>query len=106
MNLMINNQKIPIEIADTFIKRLIGLMGKKNYRTAILLKNTKFIHTFGMKMNIDVLYLDKECHVIQYFLNVKPNRVLLYPSGTKHIIELDTQLIINKDDYINVVVKI
>ena len=52
---------IKIEYADTFFKRFIGLMGKKNINFALLFSNLKdsSIHTMFMRENIDVYFLDK-----------------------------------------------
>jgi len=105
MRLFINKKVVKVEIADNFFKRLFGLMHKKNYDNALLLKNTTLIHTLGMKMNIDVLYLDENYNLIKYALNIKPNKILASVQGTKHIIELDSNLIINKNDYINAIIK-
>lgn len=105
MQLFINKKVIKVEIADNFFKRLSGLMYKKNYDKALLLKKTTLIHTLGMKMNIDVLYLDKDYNLIKYIIDIKPNKILASIQGAKHIIELNSNIIINKSDYINAIIK-
>jgi hypothetical protein len=48
-------------IADTFHKRLLGLMGKRELAKGycLLLKPCNAIHTCFMRFPIDVLFLDK-----------------------------------------------
>ena len=62
------NEKFDIKItkADTFFKRLIGLMGKKDIDFAMLFTNIKdsSIHTHFMRFDIDVYFLDKNNNVI------------------------------------------
>ena len=52
---------IKITCANTFFKRFIGLMGKKDIDYAILFYNLKgsSVHTHFMKFDIDVYFLDK-----------------------------------------------
>lgn len=57
---------IKITKADTFFKRLIGLMGKKDIDFAMLFVNIKnpSIHTHFMRFDLDVYFLDKNNRVI------------------------------------------
>jgi len=79
----------------------MGFNKKKSYNKALLLKNTNAIHTFGMKMDIDVLYLDKCYGLIDHIVNIKPNKILMPIKGAKHVIEIDSKILITKSDYIN-----
>ena len=46
--------------ADTFSKRLIGLMGKRDFEDVMVFTNLKdsSIHTMFMRFEIDVYFID------------------------------------------------
>lgn len=78
------------EMADTYYKRLIGLLGRSHLSVseALILKPCNAIHTFWMKFSIDVIFLDSEqkiCHLIE---NMKKNRISKLSFHTKCVIEL------------------
>ena len=87
MKIIINNQTFNLEIANTFKKRLLGLMGKKNIQKGIFFPKTHSIHTFFMKEDIDIIMIDKKNHIVYYKKNVKKNRVLINRKAY-HTIEL------------------
>ena len=87
MKIVINNDKFNIEIADTFKKRLFGLMGKKNIKTGLFFPKTRSIHTFFMKEDIDVIMIDKENKVVYFKMNLKKNRIRIKKKAY-HTIEL------------------
>jgi uncharacterized membrane protein (UPF0127 family) len=78
-----------VKFADTFFKRLIGLMGKKDLPIGegLFLKNCSSIHCFFMKFPIDVVYLSKEMEVL-HVETVKPWKVGSFVKNTKNILEL------------------
>lgn len=76
MEIIVNNQRIPMEVANTFTKRLIGFMGKKNIQSCLCFK-TNSIHTFFMKEAIDVVMTDSENKVLYIFKNVKKNKIII-----------------------------
>jgi len=79
---------INVFIADSFIKRLFGYMFRsKPHHEAIMLKPCNSIHTFFMKFNIDVLFLDKQMKVIKKIENLKPGQVVMKVRGAKIVIE-------------------
>lgn len=63
-----------IELANTFKKRLKGLIGRHglNCGEAVILYPCNSIHTFFMKFPIDVLFVDKEAVVLKTMENIKP----------------------------------
>lgn len=81
---------VPIKIANTFLKKLMGLMFKKNFDYGLLIPNCKSIHTFNMKENIDVLLLDSNFMVLMINKNVKKNKIINFYTKEKHpyILEL------------------
>lgn len=65
-----------LEIADSFSKRKKGLVGLREMPTgyALLFPHTFFIHTFGMKFPIDVVYLNKKMQVVKLVRALRPRR--------------------------------
>ncbi|MBP7174803.1 MAG: DUF192 domain-containing protein [Thermoclostridium sp.] len=64
--------KYPVRTADTFASRFLGLMGKSNVDYGLLLFPCKSIHTFFMKIPIDVVYLDRAMTIVKIEKNMMP----------------------------------
>ncbi|MFH0791220.1 MAG: DUF192 domain-containing protein [Candidatus Omnitrophota bacterium] len=64
-------------LADTVLKRLKGLLGKKEFKNgqAVILKPCSSIHTLFMCFPIDVLFVDKHNRVIKAISNLPPFRL-------------------------------
>jgi uncharacterized membrane protein (UPF0127 family) len=79
---------IDVFIADSFTKRLFGYMyRRKPHHNAILLTPCNSIHTFSMKFNIDVLFLNDQMQVIKKIENLSPGKVVTKVIGTKMVLE-------------------
>ena len=52
------------DLADRFVDRLKGLLGRPTYDGAMFLPRTRSIHTFGLRFAVDVAFLDKEMRVV------------------------------------------
>ncbi len=80
-------------IADSFKKRLIGLLGYREMPDdmAMILCGCHSIHTVGMKFPIDAVFLDQSGVVLSTFENMKP---LKYASNAKavHTLEISAGL--------------
>lgn len=76
MHIVINKKRINIINANTFFKRLSGLMFKKNIDYGILFNKCNSIHTFFMKENIDIIGLDKNNIVICKYENLSKNKIV------------------------------
>ncbi|MCB0357470.1 MAG: DUF192 domain-containing protein [Bdellovibrionales bacterium] len=65
-----------VKVADNFFSRALGLMGKKSIekKSALWVKNCTHIHTFFMRMSIDLIFVDKNLHVERIYANAKPWR--------------------------------
>lgn len=64
-------------LATKLIDRLLGLhksLQGKSY--VLLLSPCKSIHTFGLSVNIDVAFVDREGIVLKAYRDVKPNVIL------------------------------
>ena len=85
-----NNIKLKIIVANTFKKRLIGLMGKKVINYGMLFPKCNSIHTFGMKCNIDIIGLDENNKIIYIYENLPKNKIIRikYPNNLCTILEL------------------
>ncbi|MDD2371730.1 MAG: DUF192 domain-containing protein [Firmicutes bacterium] len=66
-----------VVIADSYFKRLKGLMWKKNLNKdeGLLIKPCNSIHTFFMKINLDVIFIDKNNTIIEIYKNMLPWRI-------------------------------
>ena len=64
-----------VKLANDFFTRLVGLLKTKSLdsQQGLLLKKCRQVHTFGMKFNIDVVFLSREGEI----LNLEKNMVLL-----------------------------
>jgi hypothetical protein len=52
-------------IANTRTSRRKGLSGQTNIEGAFVIPNCRWVHTFGMRVPIDVAYLDADGNVIK-----------------------------------------
>ncbi len=78
----------PVKIADTFMSRFIGLMGKKHLDYGLLINPCNCVHTFFMKVPIDIVFLDKSHTVLGVKKNARPWRTVLYNAEACRILEL------------------
>jgi uncharacterized protein len=64
------------ELADTFLARLRGLMGRRRLATGggMLLRPAGSVHTCFMRFPIDVVVLDRELRVLSVVHQVRPWR--------------------------------
>jgi uncharacterized membrane protein (UPF0127 family) len=62
--------------ANTVLKRMVGLLNRGQFDKGegLLLDRCYGIHTFGMRFPIDVLFLDKDLHVIRAVKALPPYR--------------------------------
>ena len=81
-----------VEIADTFLRRLKGLLGRKKIEKGygLLLKPCASIHMFFMKFPIDVFFLkekDGSYELLRVTGDVKPWKMAFAPEGTSAVLE-------------------
>ena len=90
MYLIIDKQKLLIKNANTFIKKLKGLLGIKNLTYGMFFWHTNSIHTIGMKTNIDVIAINNNNIVIAKYENVPKNKIIIIHNSIKNtnILEL------------------
>lgn len=71
---IINGATLEIEVAETFLGRLRGLMGRSRLDkgTGLLLAPCNSIHMLFMRFALDVVYLDKEYCIKKIVRGVPP----------------------------------
>lgn len=74
--------------ADTFFKRFIGLMGKKDFKDCLIFTKLKdsSIHTLFMRFEIDVYFID-ENKIIYEKITLKPWKFHKPKKQAKFILE-------------------
>ncbi len=77
-----------IIVADTFLKRFKGLMGKQDFKDGLLFKNLtdSSIHTMFMRFEIDVYFIDKN-KIIYDKVSLKPWNFYRPEKQAKYILE-------------------
>lgn len=68
------NMKREYQTATSFITRFKGLMGQTQFEP-LLIPNCRAVHTFGMKVPLDLVWLDNRSQVVRFDKNVPPNRI-------------------------------
>ena len=76
MKVIINKKEINLIDANNFLKKLIGLMFKKNINYALRIK-TNSIHTFFMKEKIDIVMTDQNNNVLFIYKNLNKNKIII-----------------------------
>ncbi|MFI7408926.1 DUF192 domain-containing protein [Streptomyces sp. NPDC049627] len=79
---------VPLEIAASYRARTKGLLGRDAVDGAILLTPASGVHTFRMRIPIDVAYLDRRLKVIAV-RTMKPGRLGLPRVRARHVLEAE-----------------
>ncbi|MFJ5996502.1 DUF192 domain-containing protein [Streptomyces sp. NPDC092370] len=77
---------VPLEIATSYRARTKGLLGRDSIDGAILLSPANSVHTFRMRMPIDVAYLDRNLRVIAV-RTMRPGRLGMPRLRARHVVE-------------------
>ncbi|QJT03786.1 DUF192 domain-containing protein [Streptomyces asoensis] len=78
--------RVPLEIAASYRARTRGLLGRDSVDGALLLSPAGSVHTFRMRMPIDVAYLDRRLRVIAV-RTMRPGRLGLPRLRSRHVLE-------------------
>ncbi|KDR93781.1 hypothetical protein SAMN02745945_00976 [Peptoclostridium litorale DSM 5388] len=80
-------------MADSFFKRLRGLMGKRGLgkEECLIITPCNSIHTFFMKFPIDVIFVDGECKVVKLIRGIAPKKMVMPVKGAYFIVEFDSR---------------
>ncbi|WP_225826944.1 DUF192 domain-containing protein [Streptomyces naphthomycinicus] len=79
---------VPLEISASYRARTRGLLGRDSLDGAMLLSPASGVHTFGMRIPIDVAYLDRRLTVIAVRTMV-PGRLGLPRLRARHVLEAE-----------------
>ncbi|MEU0007129.1 DUF192 domain-containing protein [Streptomyces sp. NPDC006314] len=79
---------VPLEIATSYRARTKGLLGRDSIDGAMLLSPASGVHTFRMRMPIDVAYLDRRLTVVAV-RTMKPGRLGLPRLRARHVLETE-----------------
>ncbi|WP_329220607.1 DUF192 domain-containing protein [Streptomyces sp. NBC_01485] len=82
----IGGLRVPVEIAASYRARTKGLLGRDSVAGMMLLSPAGSVHTFGMRMPIDVAYLDRRLTVIAV-RTMPPGRLGLPRLRSRHVLE-------------------
>jgi uncharacterized membrane protein (UPF0127 family) len=79
-----------VMVADSFLERARGLMGRKPLADleALWIHPCGSVHTCFMRFSIDLLFLDRQLRITDKRSQVKPFRLALGPSGSHSVLEL------------------
>lgn len=88
-----------VKLAQNFFTRSVGLISRKEIKNneGLVIKPCCSIHTFFMKFNIDVLFVDKNNKIIAMHENVHPFRILPMYFASNYVVELSAGSIFNKN---------
>lgn len=79
---------VPLEIAASYRARTKGLLGRDRLDGAMLLSPANSVHTFRMRIPIDVAYLDRHLKVIA-MTTMKPGRLGMPRLRARHVLEAE-----------------
>ncbi len=79
-----------ISVADTFLTRLVGLLGRKGLDAdcGLLIQPSSGVHTFGMRFPIDIVALDRQLRVRAIWHGLRPWRTSDVSWKTHAVLEL------------------
>ncbi len=78
----------PVEIADTFLKRFLGLMGRAEGGYGLFLAPCDSIHMMFMRFPIDTIFVDKEGVIVSMVKALKPWRFAVGGRKAYAVLEL------------------
>ncbi|MFF3461398.1 DUF192 domain-containing protein [Streptomyces sp. NPDC002619] len=79
---------VPLELAVSYRARTKGLLGRDRIDGAMLLSPAGSVHTFSMRIPIDVAYLDRALNVIAVH-TMRPGRLGLPRLRSRHVLEAE-----------------
>jgi uncharacterized membrane protein (UPF0127 family) len=79
---------VPLEVAASYRARAKGLLGRTGIDGAMLLSPANSVHTFRMRIPIDVAYLDRRLTVIAVS-TMRPGRLGLPRIRARHVLEAE-----------------
>ncbi len=87
-----SGRQISIDVADSFISRFKGLMGRKEGNYGLLLISCNSIHTCFMRYPLDILFLNDENQVVAIKRGVRPFHLVMPVKGATKALEFPSSL--------------
>jgi len=92
-----NGQTLAVKcnVADKFFSRLKGLLGKTFMPVGegLLIKPCNMVHSLGMKIVIDVLFLSSDDEILFIFEGMTPGKVSPMIKSASYVVELPNGLV-------------
>lgn len=79
---------VSLELATSYRARTKGLLGRDSVDGAMLLSPAGSVHTFRMRIPIDVAYLDRDLRVLTV-RTMRPGRLGLPRLRSRHVLEAE-----------------
>ncbi len=78
-----------VPVATGFHSRLLGLAGLRREQAGagLLIPRCAGVHTFGMRFDLDLVFLDRRDRTLAVFLRVPPGR-LVWHAGAAAVLEI------------------
>ena len=78
-----------LRVADSFFKRLKGLLGTRELPTgeALLIRPCNAIHMFGMRYALDIAFVSRENRILQTIRTLQPGQTAKF-SQAAYVLEL------------------
>jgi len=97
MKLFCKNKLIfnDLKVANTFLSRFLGLMGKKSLPegSALLISPCKMVHNCFMRFSIDILFIDSKNKIVGLCPGLRPWRLSPFIKNSKSVIECNKGII-------------
>lgn len=84
---------VDVPVATTRRTRLLGLamLDREAAGAGLLIPDCRYVHTFGMRFDLDLLFLDERGKVLDLRRSVRPWRLARCP-GAKAVLEIPSPL--------------
>jgi uncharacterized protein len=85
-----SGESIRCKIADTFLSRFMGLMGKPSLPadSGLLIRPCNSIQMFFMRFSIDAIFLSRDFRIVKIIKNLEPGKVVGTIKGAWQVAEL------------------
>ena len=82
-----------VDVADSFCSRLKGLIGRSDLPAghALYIPHCNCVHTFFMRFNLDLVFVDRSMRVRKIVRNVPPRRVIAGGLRSAGVLELQSR---------------
>ena len=87
-----------VKVAEIFVDRAIGLMFKDGLHgyDGLLISPCRSIHTFFMRIDIDVIFLNKDYKIIRLIRSMKPWRMTRAYFKATQVLEMESGSVSNE----------